>query len=498
MPRKPSILSDLLLARAEADPKGLAFDDGARSVTYEQLAERAAGQARRLTELGVEPGDRVALALDAGVAWAEAFWAAQLLGAATCALNPTVPPDVLAKRAARVDPKVVVHDGMLEDAKPTATIPPQPPIGPDDLAFLQPTSGTSGAPRAAMLLHRAVLAYLEADDHEWARPGDVFVDWVPPWHDLGLVRFMIGGVAHGVPTHIVEPAVKTIPLFLETISRVRGTVTGAPDFAYRIAPRMVDPRTVDLSSLRVAGNGGEPVNSSSVRRFEEAFGLTNVVGPGYGLAEAVLAVSVHPPGEPIITDAHGHCSLGPLRAGLEARIDGESQGELLLRGDAIFAGYLDAPADTAAALKDGWLHTGDVGYLDDDGRLYVLGRQRAMIKRAGGIVAPRELEEAALGVPGVRLAAAVGLPDEAGVTETAVLAVEDERANSPEAGALAAEITRAVAATAGFAPARVILVPPRTLPRTANGKIRHGHVRELVLEGFSDSPAQRHAPAGRR
>jgi fatty-acyl-CoA synthase len=481
----PRTLRGLLLARAASEPGALAFDDGRRRVTYGELAERAAGKAARLAALGVRPRDRVALALPAGVDWAEAFWAAQLIGAATCAFNPHVAPAALAKRIGRVRPRLAVHAGTLDGARPTDVMPPEPPTGPDDVACLQPTSGTYGEPRAAMLLHRTLDAYLRADDHEWAHAGDVFVDWVPPWHDYGLVRFMIGGVAHGVPCHIVEPAVRTIPQYLERVTQVRGTVIGGPDFAFRLAARMVDPRSVDLSSVRSAGNGGEPVRSSTVLRFEEAFGVMGVVQPGYGLAEATLGVSMHPAGEPLILDARGNVSLGPLRAGLEARVEGDlvEPGEILLRGDAIFAGYLDAPADTAAALQDGWLHTGDVGYMED-GRLYVLGRRRAMIKRAGGVVAPRELEEAALGVPAVRLAAAVGLPDEARVTESAVVVVEDERADSSEADRVAGEVAQAVVEAAGFAPGQVVVVPPRSIPLTANGKVRHGRVRELLLQGL--------------
>ena len=291
----PSILRDLLVSRASSDPDALAFDDGRRRVTYAELAESAAAKAARLASLGVRPGDRVALVMSAGVAWAEAFWGAQLLGAASAAFNPRLPASTLERQAARVRPRLVLTDDSLDSA-PMATMPPEPPIGSDDLAFLQPTSGTSGEPRAAMLLHRNVIAYLRADSHEWAHRGDVFVAWVPPWHDMGLVRFIIGGVAHGVECHIVQPAISTIPLFLETISRVHGTLIAAPDFAYRLAPKMMKPGSVDITSLRSAGNGGEPVNSSSVERFEEAFGLSGMVQPGYGLAEATLGVSMHPAG----------------------------------------------------------------------------------------------------------------------------------------------------------------------------------------------------------
>jgi fatty-acyl-CoA synthase len=478
-------LRDLLLARAASDPDRLAFDDGRRRVTYRELARRASGQAARLSSLGVRPGDRVALVMSAGVAFVEAFWATQLLGAASCAFNPHVPAATLARRTRLVRPRAVVADGDLEGAPAVRKPPPEPPTGPDDLAYLQPTSGTSGEPRAAMLLHRTVLAYLAADDEDWATRDDVLVDWVPPWHDYGLVRFVIGGVAHGAPCHIVEPAVKTIPEWLATVGRVRGTITGAPDFAYRLALRMVDPATVDLGSLRNSGNGGEPVRLSSVAGFEEAFGVPDALRPGYGLAEATLGVTATSPGQPHRTDARGNFALGPPRAGIDLRVDGDldSPGEILLRGEAIFAGYFDAPEDTAAALDaGGWLHTGDVGYFED-GNLYVLGRRRAMIKRGGAVIAPRELEEVAEDVEGVRIAVAVGLPDAAGLTETPVLAVEHASAGSADASRVAGAVSSAVAAALGFAPARIAVTPPRTIPRTENGKIRHGRLREMLMEG---------------
>jgi fatty-acyl-CoA synthase len=484
-------LRDLLVDRAATDPDGLAFDDGARRVGYRELARRAAGQARRLDDFGVSAGDRVLLAMSAGVSFAEAFWACQLLGAATCAVSPHLPVAMVERRAAQIRARLVVGDGTLADAPPERTLPPEPPTGPDDLAFLQLTSGTSGDSRAAMIRHRTVLAYLRADDETWAAPGDVFVGWAPPWHDMGLVRFVIGGVAHGVACHIVEPAVKTIPQFLATIERVGGTHTAAPDFAYRLAPRMFDPSTVDISSLRSAGNGGEPVRRSSVERFEEAFGLSGVVQPGYGLAEATLGVTMHPAGEPLVVDERESVALGRPRSGIEIRADGDASqpGEILLRGEAIFDGYFDAPEDTEAALRDGWLYTGDVGYVDEEGRLYVLGRRPAMIKRAGAVVAPRELEEVAEDVEGVAIAAAVGVPDAAGLTDTAVVAVEHPAAGSASAEAVASAVARAVTRAVGFSPAEVVVVPRRTIPRTTSGKVRHAHLRELLLDGVIESAA---------
>jgi acyl-CoA synthetase (AMP-forming)/AMP-acid ligase II len=486
---EPSTLRDSLLGRALADPERLAYDDGQRRIGFGKLAEVASERAARLRAMGVGAGDRVAIVMSAGIAFAETFWAIQLLGAAACAFNPGVPTQTLRRRIDRVRPRLVLGDDWLESAPRAHGEPPDPRLQSDDIAFLQPTSGTSGEPRAAMVRHRNVLAYLRADRQvKHATRDDVFVTWVPPWHDLGLVRFLIGAVDTGAPCHIVQPAVRTIPDWLATIGRTRATTTGAPDFCWRLATRMVDPASVDLSSLRFAINGGEPVRRSTVEQFERRFDLSGALLPGYGLAEATLGVTTQSPGERLVVDAHGNVSSGRVRPGLELRVDGDatSPGEILVRGEAVFAGYFDAIDETRTCLRDGWLHTGDSGYLDANGRLFVLGRRRAMIKRGGAVVAPRELEEAAQDVDGVRLAAAVGLEAATAVTETVTVVIEAEGSPARPCEAVAAAVSQAIVATSGFAPGRVLVVPRRTIPRTENGKVRHARLRELLLAGAID------------
>ena len=483
----PRALRDVLLNRAAADPDRLAYDDGNRSIAYGELAANAAGKAVALRRLGVEQGDRVVLTMSAGVEFTEAFWAVQMLGAASCALNPAHPAETLRRRTQQLRPRLVVSDETLAGVGPGAPAEIHADIDPEDIAVLQVTSGTSGEPRAAMLRQRNVLHY-RSDDQQALRigPEDVLVAWVPPWHDLGLVHFVVGCVFHGARCHIVQPAVRTIPDWLATISRTRGTLTGAPDFAFRLASRMVDPATVDITSLRSAVNGGEPVLWSTIERFEERFGVPGRIMPGYGLAEATLGVTTHSPGDYRPVDDHGNVSCGVPFPGSEVRVDGDSSnpGEILVRNRYVFAGYFDAPEDTRAALDpEGWLHTGDVGYKDAKGNLYVLGRQRAMLKRAGAAIAPRELEEAAQRADGVQLAAVVSLPAPTALTDTITVVVEARESAARTADAVAADVSRAIVATSGFAPGRVAVVPPRTIPRTANGKIRHDHLRTLLLEG---------------
>jgi acyl-CoA synthetase (AMP-forming)/AMP-acid ligase II len=496
MAGKPETLREVLLARAEADPDRLAYDDELRRITFGELAESSARRAAQLAEMGVRAGDRVALVLPSGIPFAEAFWGLQLLGATPCAFNPSVPPQTLERRTALVRPRLVVREGDLEAAPPPTRPAPVTSLGPEDLAFLQPTSGTSGEPRAAMVRHRNVLAcmWANAEDGHILRE-DVLVNWVPPWHDLGLVRFVIACVYFGSACHILQPAVRTIPAWLEAVGRLGGTVTAAPDFAYRLAARMVDPAAVDLSTLRYLNNGGEPPRSSTIRQFEQRFGVPGRVLPGYGLAEATLGVTVTMPGDELLVDAHGNVSNGRPFPGIEVRIDGDGSepGEILVRGDVVFAGYFDSIEESHRALRDGWLHTGDIGYLDAAGNLFVLGRSRAMIKRAGAVIASRELEEAAQEVDDVRVAAAVSVPSESGVSEDIVVAVETSRQSTRPPETVVGDVSRSIVATSGFAPARVIVVPPATIPRTANGKLRHNRLRELLLDGFIDSMA---APAG--
>ncbi len=480
------LLRDALLAVANHDSGRLAFATAEQQVSFGELADRAASRAAALHDEGVSARNRVAVAIGAGIPFVEVFWALQLLGAVPCAFNPNVPARTLAARIARVAPTLVVTDQTAAAMSRGAGRVPDPELEPDDLAFLQLTSGTSGAPRASMIRQRNIMACLhQTEGLGYMESSDVLVGWVPPWHDLGLVRFVIEPVCRRLPCHIVRPAVRTIGEWLATISDVRGTWTAGPDFAYRLAARMVDPATVDLSSLRVALSGGEPVRASSIDEFERRFSTPGLIRPGYGLGEATLGVSATLPHQAVKVDARGNVACGQPLPGVEVRA-GDSlhdPGEILVRGEAVFAGYYDAPTDTARILRDGWLHTGDTGYLDSEGRLFVLGRRRGMIKRGGALIAPRELEEVAQRVEGVRIAAAASVEQreqqrERG--ETIVIAVEVESSTSRPEDAIAGAVSREVEAALGFAPGDVRIVPPRTIPRTENGKLRHERLAELL------------------
>lgn len=481
-------LDAALSHRAACAPDSLAFSAGGETLSYGRLRAEADTLASGLADLGVRRGDRVVLLIPAGLDFVRAFFALQRLAAAPCALDPSMTPATAARRATQVRPALVLGEGpggvKLDEVPRLSPWEGEGP-GEDDFAFLQPTSGTSGEPRAAMILHRNAIASLRVS-RDWLGlgPQDVLAGWVPPWHDLGLVRFILGPVYFGAPCYLVPPAIRTLPLWLQTASEVRATVLGAPDFAWRLATRLVDPVGLDLSALRYATNGGEPVRQSTIEAFERRFGVPGVIRPGYGLAEATLGVTGLLPGEPLRIDSRGNVSCGRPLSGTEVRIDAQSEeaGEILVRSPAVFAGYFEAEEATRETLRDGWLHTGDMGRLDADGHLYVLARKRALLKRGGAPLAPRELEETAEGVPGVKVAAAVGLPPSPdAATEEIVLAVEADPAAEPLQ--LAWAVSAAVEQALGFAPDSVLVLAPRTIPRTPNGKVRHAVLRDAILAG---------------
>jgi acyl-CoA synthetase (AMP-forming)/AMP-acid ligase II len=464
------VIATFLARQARDHPKSLAFSFRGEALTFAALLEDAESIAGMLRHDGVDIGDRVAVRMEVGLDLVRVFFALQRIGAVPCIFDPHVPDATLAARIAGIRARRTIDAVPRNGAK--AALPPLP----DDenaVAILQLTSGTSGEAQAAMLLQRNVLASLESSRELIDPvPSDVFVGWVPPWHDLGLFRFLLAPVFFGLPCHLVTPAIRTIPEWLASITASRGTITGAPDFAWRLAARLADPAAVDLRSMRLATNGGEPVRASTIAAFEARFGSTDAFRPGYGLAEASLGVSCRRAGEPLRVDARGNVSCGRPLENVEVRID---DGEILVRGPAVFAGYFDAPEATAEVLRGGWLHTGDAGTFDDSGNLYVLGRRRAMIKRAGATFAPREIEEAVQIIPGVRLAAAVGVPST--LTEDIVVVVETERGINVERDVIAA-VERSI----GMAPDRVVIQPPRTIPMTGNGKIRHAVLRDQLIE----------------
>lgn len=517
--RLPDTIVEALLVRARIQPDAIAYVADGDPITYAALHDDATRLAAKLAAFGFQRGDRCALVLPTGLDFIRSAYATQFLGAVPVAINPDLPPDAIVRRLQLVRARLALctPDGaaVLRRAAPSTLRCPVSSIddvavgsglvrpvvlpSPSDTAFLQLTSGTTGESRAVVISHRSLMASLVATGRRLEmRPDDVLATWVPLHHDLGLVRYVFGALLAGCPSHLSRPSMAKLRPWLANVAQARATITGGPDSAYRLAARVVSPVGLDLRSLRFAGNGGEAVRLSTIELFERRFGLPGVIRPAYGLAEATLTVTSTAPGEALRVDDSGTVSCGRPLDGIELRIaDREgralphgSVGELLTRGTAVFDGYFDDAEATAQALRDGWLHTGDIGSIDAQGYLFLKGRSRALIKRGGVTIAPREVEDAVDRVANVYRSAALGVTS-ASASETEDIVVVAEIQHGTEKAphrfeAILAAIDSAVRRSVGVPPGRIVLVVSGTIPRTAAGKVRYDELRDLVTAVAAD------------
>jgi fatty-acyl-CoA synthase len=283
--------------------------------------------------------------------------------------------------------------------------------------------------------------------------------------------------------------------WISTMSSSGGTFTAAPDFAYRWALVYTKhPGRYDLSRLRVALNAAEPVRAKTIRSFHTAFGLADSMTPAYGLAEATVGVSSWRPGRPVKVDDRGFVSVGRPFPGIEVgivrkgRLAGPGvQGEIVVKSPANTPGYFENPTATQRLFwKDGYIRTGDLGYMDADGDLFIIGREKNIIIQSGQNISPQEVEETVDGLPFVRLSAAVGI-DRGGVDGEQVYVFAEIKTKAgqslEELRALSAGIVQRFILRMGYRPGRVYLLKPRSIPRTSNGKVRYPALKSRYLNG---------------
>jgi len=393
----------------------------------------------------------------------------------------------------------------------------------EDIAFLQYTSGSTGDPKGVTLTHANLLANIRSIIKGIeVGPKDVAVSWLPLYHDMGLIGAWFTPLFSGNPVVILSPlAFLSRPeRWLRAIHRHRGTMSPAPNFAYELCTRKIAEKNMeglDLSSWRAALNGAEPVQAGTLERFAARFApygfRREAFLPVYGLAEASLAVSAPRPGsghtvdriERAIFETEGRAvaaapddesALEFVGAGkplpdVEVRIatdDGRDAGErvegrLWFRSPSATCGYYHNEAATRALLRgDGWLDSGDRAYLAG-GEIYITGRAKDVIIKAGRNLYPQEIEEIAGRVPGVRTGcvAAFGAPDARSGTERLVVAAEVR--DMADAKRIVAEIAREVDSEMGVPPDVIELVPPHSIPKTSSGKLRRSDARRLFMQG---------------
>ncbi|MTD12708.1 AMP-binding protein [Nakamurella sp. YIM 132087] len=511
---------------------------------WDEVHRAALGGAAVLAAGGLAPGDAVAILAGAPADVAPAAQAVWLAGGSVTMLHQPTARTRLDRYAAETlrtlqvigARRVVVGapfdefaDALRENGVDAVTVDelragdpdaaPDVTRGDDDPALLQLTSGSTAAPKAVRITHGNLWANLEsmcaAADLRGGR--DVMVSWLPLFHDMGMVGFLTLPMCRGIDLVTVTPAdfLGRPLLWLELISRYGGTCTAAPNFAYALAARVL-PRAeeLDLSTLRFALNGAEPIDVRAVRGFlaaGERFGLApTAVVCAYGMAEATLGVSFHPWGTPLeidVLDAHAleHEArarpaepgpdtrsfpvLGPPLDGIEVRVvadDGAVRGDrevgvLQLRGPAITSLYLTVDGPVPTRGDDGWLDTGDLGYLAD-GRVVVCGRVKDVIIMGGRNIYPTDVERVAEEVDGVRAGNAVAVRwVEDGRRESFAVAVESRQADDESAAAgIASAVRSAVTAAMGVRPGLVKVLPVGTLPKTPSGKLQRAAAGKLL------------------
>ncbi len=518
--------------------------DGApEPATYGQLSRHASAYSRRFRSEGLKPGDSVVLFAHTAIGFVAALLGAQdagLVGVPCPAPEPLESArrvaarvgEILARSGARalLDVAMTEPDAELAAAVATSGAALLGPTAPDDdasspfpslrspFSYCQFTSGSGGRAKGVLLTHenvahnvRAIVEGVELTE------ADVGVSWLPLYHDMGLVAFALCPLVTGYPAHLLPPLKFILrPVsWLDLISRVRGTLAASPNFGFALCTRKVsdeDRAQLDLSSWRLAFNGSESVTRAVVDGFAERFAACGFrpssMLPCYGLAENTLCVTTRRPGEGtrfedlsredlardgvarIQPSGLSVASLGRPIGGQEVAIldaggsprPERAVGEIAVRGDSVMHGYLAGTLGELVVRPDGWLLTGDLGYLAG-GELYVVGRKKDLIIRGGRNYYPQDLEDAAAGVAGVRVGRAVAFSVPADESERVVLAVEVRREWDGDRDALKASVRDAVFRTVRLVPDDILLVQPSTLPLTSSGKVMRPEARRLCMEG---------------
>jgi fatty-acyl-CoA synthase len=534
--------------------RGLNFHDARgsliRAYPYAELRADSLAAARRFLTLGIKPGDRIALVAETGAEFASAFFGAIYAGAWPVPLplptsfggreayveqlkvmlksgDPALflyPPELAAfaaDAAAQTGVESRDWDSLADIIEASAELASP---GPDEIAYLQYSSGSTRFPHGVAVTHRGLLDNLRAHGIGLAiEASDRAVSWLPWYHDMGLVGCLLSPVANQISVDYLktEDFARRPLAWLDLVTRNPGTTLSySPTFGYDICARRISSQTragdrFDLSRWRIAGNGADMIRPDVMQAFVDAFAEAGFKAssfcPSYGLAEATLAVSLMPPGEGIRlelveeTELSGVESSGGGRPrryraivncgkpvhGMEAEVRGpdgallpdRAIGKLFVRGQSVMVGYFrDEEATEACLSDDGWLDTGDMGYMSR-GYIFIVGRAKDMIIINGRNYWPQDIEWAVEQLPGFKAGdiAAFAITGPAGEETPAVL-VHCRVSDPQERGRLRDDIRERVHAITGISPV-VELVPPRTLPRTSSGKLSRTKARTLYLSG---------------
>lgn len=560
LPDRASTLTDVLEWHARAHPDRphlrLYDDEGDGEVlTYAGLDKGARAIAGGLIEGGLKPGEAVLLMLPTGMDYFFGFFGVLLAGGVPV---PVYPPARLTQLEehmtrlagiaqncqaaamitfaeagrlggllkARVETvrQVATAEALMDSGSAAS---PLPAIAPDDIAFLQYTSGSTGQPKGVVLSHANLLANIRAMGQALkAGPEDVIVSWLPLYHDMGLIGAWLGSLYHAAHLVVMPPlSFLARPMrWLAAIHRHGGTISAAPNFAYEMCLRRIsdsDLEGLDLSSWRIAANGAEPVSPDTLRRFHDKFAEfgfpRTTMMPMFGLAEncvglafppldrgplidrvnrRTLATSGHAePASPELADSEviEFPACGRPIPGHEIRIADEAErelperteGRLQFRGPSATSGYFRNAEATEALFDGDWLDSGDRAYIAE-GDVFVTGRTKDMIIRAGRNIYPAEIEDAVGDLEGVLKGnvAVFGSIDTESGTERLIVLAESRRREDKAQDSIRTEINGLITDLLGSPADQVVLAPPNTVAKTSSGKIRRDACRRIFESGL--------------
>ena len=523
-------------------------------LTYRALWDGSTGYAAQLKRAGLQHGQMVAIMLPTCRQYLFSFYGVLLAGGVPVPLYPPA-------RLTTIEDHMTRHVAILKSAAPTImiTVREAKPLAyllraqveslqqvlvPDDLegsagsdfapvhgqpgetGFLQDTSGSTGNPKGVVLSHANLMANVRAMGAAVnAGPEDVFVSWLPLYHDLGLIGANFASLVLGFPTVLMSPlAFLSRPAsWMRAIHRHRGTMSGGPNFAFELCLRRIsdeDMEGIDLSSWRFAFNAAEPVSPETIVEFEKRFGKyglrKNCLSPSYGLAESSVGVAITVPGSPWRADRLDRDRFTRTGEAIETREDDPSplivigcgtpipghdirtvdgaglelpdrqEGLLQFRGPSSTSGYYRNPEATKTLFDGEWVNTGDRAYLSE-GVLFLTGREKDIIIRGGRNISPYELEQAVGDLAGVRrgCVAVFGSRDAAAGTERVVVLAEMRERDPSRHDDLKRMINDLAVSLIGAPADDIVLAPPATVPKTSSGKIRRVAAREFYERGSS-------------
>ncbi len=552
-------LLDALIWHAAQHPDRLQVhlygESGEEELSYAAIRRGAARCASRLAAHGLQPGQAVAIMLPTGRDYLFSFFGILMAGGIPVPLYPPARP-------AQIEDHLRRHVGILANCRAALliTIPEAKTVAlllrsqveslarvlmpadlaggdagftplsasPGDIAFIQYTSGSTGNPKGVVLTHANLVANIRAmGEAVQASASDVFVSWLPLYHDMGLIGAWFAALYHGFPTVLMSPlAFLSHPArWLWAIHRHRGTLSGGPNFSYELCLKRIDDAELeglDLSCWRYAFNGAEPVSPNTLAAFERRFarfGLpANALQPVYGLAEASVGLCFPAPGAHYRIDRIERAAFQNQGAAQPAAADDATalelpccgrviaahalrvvdaagveladrqEGRLQFKGPSATSGYFRNPEQTKKLFAGEWLETGDLAYLAE-GELFLSGRAKDVIIRGGRNLYPYELEQAVGTLPGIRkgCVAVFGSIDAAGGTERVVVLAETRETEAGALEALRRSINERAIDLIGLPADDIVLAPPHTVLKTSSGKIRRAASREYYERGGSST-----------